>query len=145
MSGPLAAEEQMVKEHVKRWLSDINASVKDVQDYMRGLTRESKFMVDEFDSAFATQIELKPTSREPVVYNTIVVSVNGGLGISTLLIGRRRLTINNNVNQITTIKCEMRVYENDRRILLSGTPEAPDAAVQMFFEMTGRMFPHQSA
>lgn len=136
-------EQEKMRKRIEKWIGDINSSVKDVQDYVHGLTRESHFMIDEFDSAFATSIELKPSSREPVVYTTILVAMLGGAGVGTILVGRRRITFNTNVSQLTTIQCAMRVYENDRRILLNGTPEAPDVAVQMYFEMTGRMFPHQ--
>lgn len=134
---PFKGEEQRIKDHVTRWLQDIDIAVKGVRDYMSAITLESKFMVDEHDSRINdTRLELAATSREPVVYEFIVVSMSV---VGTLLIGRRRFPI---PAGITSLNVKMRVYENDQRVLLSGTPEAGGAAGPMFLEMTGHMYPH---
>ena len=138
MPGPFESEEARIKEYVKNWLQDIDESVKSLRDYMHDITRESRFMVDEFASEVsAKSTEIKPTSREPVVYEFIVAAT----GIAgTLLLGtRRRIPIPVGV---TAIPVKMRLYENDQRILMTGTPEAPGAASALFLEMTGHEYPH---
>lgn len=55
----------------------------------------------------------------------------------TILIGRRRFNI---PVGITSFPIKMRVYEHERRILMTGTPEAPGAASALFFEMTGKIY-----
>lgn len=55
----------------------------------------------------------------------------------TILIGRRRFYI---PVGITSFPIKMRVYENERRILMTGTPEVPGATSALFFEMTGKIY-----
>jgi len=132
------SEEQRIKEYVTRWLQEIDESVKGISDYVHDITRESRFMVDEFDTRIsAVSLELQASSREPVVYEFITVATSVA---ATLLLGnRRRIAI---PAGITSFNTKMRLYENDQRILISGTPEAPGAAGQLFLEMTGHMYPH---
>lgn len=136
--GVLDLEEQRIKQYVEKWLQDIDESVRSVREYMADITRESRFMVDEFDTRVsAASLELTPLSREPVVYE-FIVAATGVAG--TLLLGtRRRIPIPVGV---TSIPVKMRLYENDQRILMTGTPEAPGAASALFLEMTGHEYPH---
>jgi hypothetical protein len=138
--NPFESEEERIKAHVQRWLQDITATVDSLREYMSDVTRESKFMVDEFDARVAdVAIELSPSSREPVVYEFLTVQC--GIA-STLLLGRRRIAI---PIGITSFAIKMRLYENDRRVLMTGTPEVPGVAnTTLFFEMSGHMYPHVS-
>lgn len=139
IESAIKSEEQRIKDHVTRWLQDIDIAVKGVRDYMSAITLESKFMVDEYESRVSdTKIELQPSSREPVVYEFIVTSMSVA---GTLIIGRRRFPI---PVGITSLNVKMRVGENEQRILLAGTPEAGGATGPMYFEMTGHMYPHVS-
>jgi hypothetical protein len=137
----LDVESERMKKYVEHWLDDVTKAIDDMTSYLRDITRESKFMVDEFDARAAdVQIELTPSVREPVVYEFIVIQA--GIA-STLLLGRRRIAI---PIGITAMNVKMRMYENDRRVLLTGTPEIPGVApTTLFFEMTGHMYPHVSS
>lgn len=132
------SEEQRIKEYVSRWLQEIDASVKNISDYVHDITRESRFMVDEFDTRIlAASLELTPGSREPVVYEKITIATGA---VGTLILGnRRRIAV---PVGITTFDTKMRLYENDQRILMTGTPEAPGGPTTLFLEMVGHMYPH---
>lgn len=141
----MAVEERLIESPelranrlITKWIEDIAHASDTLRKYMEDVTRESKFMVDEFDSRVsAVSMELLPSVREPVVYEFLMVQAGAA---ATLILGvRRRISI---PAGITSMPIKMRLYENDQRILIAGTPENPGAATTLYLEMTGYIYPH---
>lgn len=133
--------EPRVVEYVERWMQEMETTCKAVRDAVRASTRATRFMVDEFDSQFTTNLtlELQPSVREPVVYHSILVSASRS-GSGTIALGTRIMPFSFVGNTIVEIECNIRLYENDARVLTVAS--AGGFSQNLYFEMAGIMYPH---